>query len=145
MTAVQHIEAEGRPSTILLVEDDPFLRVTTADFLREGGYSVVEAASGDEATTVLSSGTPVDAVFIDVNLPGAMGGLSLVVWIHNHHPSVPLALTSGIKAVIPALKGQAAVPFLPKPYAPAELLALLSRLIGEADSTRFQPRAAEPH
>jgi CheY-like chemotaxis protein len=120
-----------------LVEDNPFVRVATADLLRDSGYAVVEAGSASEVTTMLSSGALVDVVFSDVGLPGAMGGLSLAIWIRNRYPSMPVVLTSGIKAVIPALLEQAAVPFLPKPYSSDELLALISRLLNDAKVIRF--------
>jgi two-component system, response regulator PdtaR len=90
-----------RPSTILSVEDDPFKRASTADLLRQAGYSIIETGSAAEATTVLSSGTMIDVVFSDVSLLGVMGGLSLVIWIHNRYPAIPVVLTYGRKAVIP--------------------------------------------
>jgi two-component system, response regulator PdtaR len=136
MVVAERSQLESRPATILLVEDDPFQRTSTADLLREAGYSVVETGSAGEATNVLSSGTSIEVVFSDVSLPGAMGGLSLVIWIHNRYPTIPVVLTSGLKAVIPTLSQQVAVPFLTKPYSSDELLGLINRLISER-SPRF--------
>lgn len=102
--------------TILLVEDDALLRVSIGDHLRGKGYHVIEAGTVIEAATVLSSGPQVHLVFSDVDLPGATGGLSLAVWIGAHHPDVPLILTSGVRAVMPALASQRRIPFIPKPY-----------------------------
>ena len=72
--------------TVLLVEDDALLRVSTAEHLRIKGYHVIEAGTVIEAATVLSSGPPVHLVFSDVDLPGSTGGLSLAVWMNIHHP-----------------------------------------------------------
>jgi DNA-binding NtrC family response regulator len=125
--------------TILLVEDDPLVRISTADHLRDKGYRVVEAGTVIEAATVLSSGPPVHAVFSDVDLPGATGGLSLAVWIHAHHPTIPVILTSGVRSIVPALSAQRSVPFLAKPYD----LTKLSELIASVIAGVSPPKADE--
>jgi two-component system, response regulator PdtaR len=122
--------------TVLLVEDDPLVRISTSDYLRAKGYHVIEAGTAIEAATVLSSGPPVHALFSDVDLPGAMGGLSLAVWVHTHHPAIPVILTSGVRAVMPALSRQRRIPFLPKPYDVEKVAALIARVITEASSPK---------
>ena len=122
--------------TILLVEDDALLRVSAADHLRGNGYHVIEAGTVIEAATVLSSGPPVHLVFSDVDLPGATGGLSLAVWINAHHPDVPVILTSGVRAVMPALSNQRRVPFIPKPYDFEKVTALVASVIAEGAASR---------
>jgi DNA-binding NtrC family response regulator len=92
----------------------------------------VEAGTVIEAATVLSSGPSVHAVFSDVDLPGATGGLSLAVWVHAHHPDIPMILTSGVRAVMPALSEQRRVPFVPKPYDPEKVALLIGKVIAEA-------------
>lgn len=118
--------------TVLLVEDDALLRVSAADHLRGKGYHVIEAGTVIEAATVLSSGPPVHLVFSDVDLPGATGGLSLAVWINAYHPTVPVILTSGVRAVMPALADQRRIPFIPKPYDFEKVSALIAKVIAEA-------------
>jgi DNA-binding NtrC family response regulator len=122
--------------TILLVEDDALLRVSIADHLRGRGYHVIEAGTVIEAATVLSSGPQVHLVFSDVDLPGATGGLSLAVWIGAHHPDVPLILTSGVRAVMPALANQRRIPFIPKPYDFETVSMLVAASIGAPPSLR---------
>ena len=107
---------EAETWTILLVEDDSLIRLTTAEHLREAGYSVVEAVTGEEAVAVLSSGLRVHLVFSDVSLPGAMGGFSLAVWVRNHLRSIPVILTSGVDSAIRPLDRQSLIPFVAKPY-----------------------------
>ena len=130
------IDGTKAPWTILLVEDDALLRVSTSDYLRTKGYQVIEAGTVIEAATVLSSGPPVHAVFSDVDLPGATGGLSLAVWVQAHHPDVPVILTSGVRAVMPALSNQRRVPFVPKPYDPDQVAALIAKVIAETSPSR---------
>jgi DNA-binding NtrC family response regulator len=119
------------PWTVLLVEDDALLRVSVADHLRSKRYHVIEAGTVIEAATVLSSGPSVHIVFSDVDLPGATGGLSLAVWIQAHHPGVPVILTSGVRAVMPALADQHRVPFIPKPYDFENVATQIARVIAE--------------
>jgi two-component system, response regulator PdtaR len=131
------IDGKKEPAwTILLVEDDALLRISTADHLRSKGYQVVEAGTVIEAATVLSAGPPIHAVFSDVDLPGATGGLSLAVWVQAHHPGVPMILTSGVRAVMPALSEQRRLPFVPKPYDPEKVAILIGKVIAEAFSPK---------
>jgi DNA-binding NtrC family response regulator len=132
--AVDQLAGEER-RTVLLVEDDALLRVSVADHLRAVGYHIVEAGTGIEAATVLSSGPAVHLVFSDVDLPGATGGLSLAVWMNMHHPGVPVILTSGVRAVMPALADQRRIPFVPKPYDFEKVAALIAKVIAETSPT----------
>ena len=135
MGDADHIEnVADQASTILLVEDDALLRVATADHLRQKGYRVVEAGTVVEAAMVLSSGPHVSLVLTDVDLPGAMGGLSLVVWTHTHYPAIPVIVTSGVEAVMPALSSQKAVPFLAKPFDFEVLSTLVADTIAKSTS-----------
>ena len=134
--ADQHEGEHPEDRTVLLVEDDALLRISTADYLRTKGYHVIEAGTVIEAATVLSSGPPVHLVFSDVDLPGATGGLSLAVWIHANYPTIPVVLTSGVRAVMPTLSSQPVVPFVPKPYDFEELERLIAGVIERAASRK---------
>jgi DNA-binding NtrC family response regulator len=133
--AADQAEGEFRDKpTVLLVEDDVLLRVSTADYLRSRGYHVVEAGTAVEAATILSAGSPVHAIFSDVDLPGATGGLSLAVWVRTYYPAVPVILTSGVRAVMPTLNAQQTVPFVPKPYDLDQVAVIIAGAIAEAAS-----------
>jgi two-component system, response regulator PdtaR len=128
--AADQVAGEER-RTVLLVEDDALLRVSAADHLRGKGFHIIEAGTVIEAATVLSAGPPVHLVFSDVDLPGATGGLSLAVWINAHHPNIPVILTSGVRAVMPALTDQRRIPFIPKPYDFEKVADLIAKVIAE--------------
>ena len=81
-------------STILVVEDEPAIRLMIADALRENGFEVIEAGTADEAILVVGSATPVDLVFTDYRLPGSMDGVALVKWLRQSHPEVKYAVGS---------------------------------------------------
>jgi CheY-like chemotaxis protein len=85
--------------TILVVEDDIFVRLDIAEYLRDCGYRVIEAGTAAEAIDVLESNVPIDLVFSDIQMPGEMDGFGLAHWIRQHQPGVKTILTSGyIKA-----------------------------------------------
>jgi DNA-binding NtrC family response regulator len=125
-----------RPPTVLVVEDEPLIRMDLAEHLREAGYLVIEVGTADQAMSVLSSGSKVHVVFSDVELPGTMGGFSLAVWIRNNHRFLPVILTSGVGSVIPPLSGQHVVPFLQKPYRPEEAAALIATVLSPSPAAQ---------
>jgi CheY-like chemotaxis protein len=55
---------------VLVVEDQPLVRIFIADFLEEAGFKVFEAVDANEAITVLSARPDVQAAITDIELPG---------------------------------------------------------------------------
>jgi CheY-like chemotaxis protein len=119
MTWPERLSSEyelSRQPVVLVVEHDVLVRLTIADYLRDARYEVIEAANAGEALEVFVSGKLVDVIFTDVQMPGAMDGLMLVLWVYEHHPHVQVLVTSG--------KGDAALSsgliaddaFFAKPY-----------------------------
>ena len=109
------------PETILFVEDEALVRMDMAEFLRECGYRVHEAATAEEAVEALQAKFVVDLVFTDINLPGRMDGLELSEWTLSERPGVKVLVTTGDAARmvdIPQTMG----PMLAKPYTGRDLL-----------------------
>jgi DNA-binding response OmpR family regulator len=116
-TAVPRSESCPSPRVILVVEDESFIRVPLAEYLRDCGYRVFEVASVSEAKSVLNSATPVDLVFTDVNLVGEENGFMLANWVREHHPATKMLITSGVEnAAEKAGEQCAASHFVAKPY-----------------------------
>jgi DNA-binding NtrC family response regulator len=128
--------AETDPWVVLLVEDDSLIRMTTAEYLRSGGYTVIEAASADEGAEVLSSGTKVHLVFSDVSLPGDLGGFSLAVFVRRNFPFIPVVLMSGVDSAIRPLDRQHLIPFIAKPFRMEDAERLIASELAKASSTR---------
>lgn len=84
-----------RPHTILVVEDEVLIRLAVAEGLRDCGYHVLEASNAADAIVVLNSGTPVDLVFTDVQMPGERDGLDLARWVRRNRPEARILITSG--------------------------------------------------
>jgi CheY-like chemotaxis protein len=131
-------ERISRPRVVLVVEDEVLVRNVAAEFLREAGYSIIEAEGAGEAIAAFESGAPIDAVFTDIQMPGAMDGLMLAAWVREHH-AAPVLLTSGGRDLsrIPLHFDRGA--FLPKPYALPEIVRRLDALIAET-TARTAPR-----
>jgi CheY-like chemotaxis protein len=103
----------------LIVEDEALVRVDAADFLRQGGYRVHEAANASYAMESLQSKFTVDLLFTDINLGKGMSGIELALWALANLPGGKILVTTGetLKAVFPRVLGV----ILPKPYAYSDL------------------------
>lgn len=115
---------------VLLVEDDELLRGLTSMILRGFGHEVVITASADEALVVAARGdTPIDVLFSDVKLGGAMDGVELARQMLRRVPTLGVILTSGNPAwLVPVGLPPARVQLLAKPYRKDELQTALDAL-----------------
>ncbi len=83
------------PILLLVVDDEPLIRMVTADFLRVAGFSVMEATAADDAVGMLRCHLGIRLVLTDILMPGALNGFDLAEWIRHHRPDVHVLLTSG--------------------------------------------------
>lgn len=103
---------ETSSSVVLVVDDEPLVRLVAAETLRDEGFTVYEAADAAEALDVMNDHAEVGLVFTDIDMPG-MSGLELAVEIHRRRPDVRCLLTSGR----PRTQGEPhGSNFLAKPY-----------------------------
>lgn len=113
--------------SILIVEDEPIVRLATADFLRECGFDVHEAESAEDALQILEEhGRHISLVFTDVALAGSLNGLDIAKWVQKRLPGVTVLLASGDHAKASAaetLCGRGS--FFKKPY---DLKRVLTRI-----------------
>jgi CheY-like chemotaxis protein len=113
---------------ILVVDDEPVVAEVLADAIRAAGDEALVALDGAEALGVLSA-TPVDAVFMDLVMPG-LSGLAVLAQIRKRHPLLPVVIISGhgIDETSAKAKELGAVAVLEKPTTLAHLTETLSRL-----------------
>jgi CheY-like chemotaxis protein len=89
-------ETPDEIETVLVVDDEVLIRMAIADYLRDCGYHVVEAANGDEAISVLTAAEcEVDLILSDVQMPGSVDGFALARWVRQNKPGLEIILTSG--------------------------------------------------
>ena len=118
--------------TILIVEDEIFVRCAVGDHLRNCGMHVIEAANPVEAIRVLASGIDIDLVFSDVQMPGFVDGVPLARWVALEHPAIKLILTAG-----PAERSWGSPDgsmVLAKPYDHRDLEAKIRQLLRQRDA-----------
>ena len=112
----------GFSATVMVVDDDRQSRVITARILRDEGYRVIEAQSGEQALEQLGEPNDVQLVLTDIAMPGGMDGLELARKISTLVPTLPVVLMSGYSQVFPQLHTTAAgLPLLLKPFTPDQL------------------------
>ena len=122
---------DERQRVLLVVEDDVLERGPLAEYLRDVGFKVIEAANAREALEVLSSDTTVDIVFSDIRMPGQMDGLGLARWLAEHLPEIPVLLTSGDRDLQMRGDFPGRDRYIGKPYIYRDVERRLRRLLGE--------------
>ncbi|HVY19507.1 MAG TPA: response regulator [Bauldia sp.] len=106
------------PKKVLVVEDEVLVNWDVADALRDDGFEVLQAFSGEQALDMLLRHRDVGVVFTDINLPGAVDGLMLAEEIEHRWPGVEVLVTSGNHmALVDRLESiRNFGRFVPKPY-----------------------------
>ena len=80
---------------VLVVEDEPFLRLDAVDMVEEAGFRAYEAANAREAIAQLEAHPEIAILFTDIDMPGPMDGLHLAHYVHDRWPRVRIVVTSG--------------------------------------------------
>ncbi|MBF9195854.1 response regulator [Microvirga terrestris] len=126
---------------VLLVEDEPLVRLVTADILLEANFRVIEAGDAAEALRVLKAEVAVDVVLSDVEMPPGMNGFELVGHVHRDWPGVEIIVSSGREWPKENDLPPGAV-FLPKPYLNATLVSYVQEAARKAHEARRLRRDA---
>jgi DNA-binding response OmpR family regulator len=117
-------------ATVLVVEDEVLLRLVIAEYLRDCGYRVIEAAHADEAIVVLSEpNLSVDILFSDIEMPGSMNGFSLAQWTRSNRHDVKVILAGSVPRAVNAAVNLCEEGPLPKPYEPQSVHDRIRRLL----------------
>ncbi|WP_247332589.1 PAS domain-containing sensor histidine kinase [Bradyrhizobium sp. 21] len=109
--------------TILIAEDDPFVRSSTIRRVEALGYRVVAAVNGKEALERLRADPDIDMLFTDIVMPGGMSGWDLADRARRIRPGLPVLFTSGyaLETLVEQGRAQAQSVVLTKPYRKVEL------------------------
>ncbi|MEJ0028443.1 MAG: response regulator [Rhizomicrobium sp.] len=113
---------------ILVVEDEPLIRLCAAEIIEDAGYATVEAENADAALRILEQRSDIDCIFTDVDMPGSMDGLALACAAHDRWASIGIIVTSGKR-----LPSREQLPrggrFLAKPYLTSDVVDMLATLV----------------
>ncbi|MEI7931936.1 MAG: response regulator, partial [Alphaproteobacteria bacterium] len=109
---------EASRPTVLVVEDEPMVRMAAVDMIRDIGFTVIEAGDAEASLKILESTAKIDILFTDVGLPG-MRGPELAERAVKLRPSIRVIFASGYGEVEQgAPKGSV---HLSKPYDQGDL------------------------
>jgi len=118
----------GSSPSVLVVEDEPLIRLNAVDMVEAAGFQAIGASTADEALHVLELRDDIRAVFTDVHMPGSMDGLALIHLVAGRWPSIAALVTSGKVDLAPADLPRGAR-FFAKPWRPMQIEAALRQLI----------------
>jgi len=82
-------------STVLLVEDEPLIRLFVSELLEDSGFKVVEAANATEALVLLEAGLEINVLLTDVDMPNGGNGFELAHKVHESWPEAEILIMSG--------------------------------------------------
>ena len=112
--------------TVLVVEDDVFIREMIVDHLKARACHVVEASTGEAAMEALRTHDSLDGVFTDIRLGGRTDGWDVGEVSRATHPNIPVVYTSAA-TLMPERPVPGSV-FIPKPYDPEKVLGTIRKL-----------------
>ncbi len=121
--------AEAPPiPVVLVVEDEPILRMMAVDLVERAGFEAVEAAGSNDAIRILETRPDIRVVFTDIDMPGGLDGMKLAAAIRDRWPPIELIITSGKNKPAPADMPPRGL-FFSKPYKRDEVTAALRRFV----------------
>ncbi len=134
-------DIKGGVETVLVVEDDDEVREVAVSMLNELGYRVVKARDAASALAIVDSGIPIDLIFTDVMMPGALRSPDLARKAKERLPSVAVLFTSGYtqNAIVHGGRLDPGVELLAKPYT----REALARKIRHVLANQAQRRVAQ--
>lgn len=127
--------------TILVVDDDDDVRFVVADSLRQAGFHVQEAETGEIALQKLNPGTA-EAVISDISMPG-LTGVDMLRMIRKRDLDIPVVLLTGrpsLETAIDAVEG-GALRYLRKPAATAEIVETMDQAVRMGRLARWRREA----
>jgi CheY-like chemotaxis protein len=118
----------NREAVVLVVEDNPLIRMCAVDLLLAAGFEALEAGDADEAIGILEVRADIHLVFTDVSMPGSMDGIKLAHYIRDRWPPVKLIVASR-KTIVEEGHLPAGARFFAKPYDDGALVEAMTRLL----------------
>ena len=119
--------------TILVVDDEPLVRMVTVEVLEDLGYNVLEAEDGPSALRLVNACPEIDLLLTDVGLPNGMNGRQLADAIRAPRPDLPVLFVTGYaeNAVLNHGHLERGMQVLTKPFAAEVLARRVRELVGD--------------
>ena len=119
----------ARPTRILIIDDDPFVREVLMAYLEDCGFEVIQAGDGQTGIDMMHCESP-DLVLCDLRMPG-MDGLTVIATAIHDFPELPILVVSGMGGLTDAIQALklGAWDYVTKPI---QDMAILERAIAHA-------------
>lgn len=114
---------------ILIIEDEPLMRISISDALRNEGYQITDTGSGNEGLRLVQNGN-YDAVITDLRMP-EVDGMNILKASKQTSPSTQVVMITAYATVHTAIEAmkEGAYDYLTKPFSMEELLLMLNRIL----------------
>lgn len=109
---------------ILVVEDEPIIRLYACDVVEEAGFLALGAFNAEDALMELEGPAEIEVVLTDVKMPGSSDGFALAETVKKRWPQVKVIVTSGLSENADKAH-ECGLAFVPKPFTPAQLMRVL--------------------
>jgi signal transduction histidine kinase/FixJ family two-component response regulator len=142
---------QGAGETVLVVDDEPLLRMLMTDSLLDSGYSALEAHDGPSALKILESDARIDLLITDVGLPGGMNGRQVADAARQRRPGLKVLFITGFAENAVVGHGQLAsgMEIVSKPFEIAaferKVRDMIERLIASAWRPDANPELISHH
>lgn len=127
---------------ILLVEDEALIAEIIGETLMDAGHAVHSCSNAKDALLHLESGSRVDVLFTDINLPGEMDGAVLAENARKSNPALSVIYASGRWGLLDKLRGLPNAKTLQKPYSPARACEAVQSLAASRSEVSRDPKPA---
>lgn len=144
--AVEQDAPRGAGETVLVAEDDEAVRLTAVALLTELGYKVLTAENARQALDVIETGVPIDLLFTDVVMPGAMKSTELAREAARQRPGMAILFTSGYteNSIVHDGRLDSGVHLLSKPYTSDAMVRKVRQVLGNAAGSATATHIANP-
>jgi len=112
---------------VLVVDDEPLVRILAVEVAEEAGFEVLEASNADEAVILLETVPGIRILMTDVDMPGSMDGLKLAAAVRDRWPPVEIIVVSGMQRPRIHELPERAI-FFDKPYDIAKMVMQLQKM-----------------
>ena len=117
------MENNREKQTVLIVDDEPFIRMYVRGVLEDAGHLAKEASNAQDALTLINE-DGITLLVTDIDMPGAMDGLALAREVRATRPNIAVIVTSGRHLPRPD-EMPSDTHFLSKPFSEERLMALV--------------------
>ncbi|MDB5662330.1 MAG: histidine kinase [Sphingomonas bacterium] len=127
------LETFGEGQVVLVIDDEPTIRMLVAEVLAESGYAVIEAPDGPAGLRVLESNARIDLLITDVGLPGGMNGRQVADAARVSRPRLKVLFITGYaeNAVIGRGRLENGMFVLTKPFQMEVLADRIREILGQ--------------